>query len=106
MTVESLPRPVDALARILQAAGPLLAPVISVLGALAITAILLDALGVNPLFAYQSMVLGAVGTTQSLSDTLAKTVPITLIARRNEGARWNRCGCDGSASTRPTTSSG
>jgi general nucleoside transport system permease protein len=80
MTVETLPRPVDALARILQAAGPLLAPVISVLGALAITAILLDALGVNPLFAYQSMVLGAVGTTQSLSDTLAKTVPITLIA--------------------------
>src|SRR5262245_51684191 len=80
MTVEILPRPADAIARFLQMAGPVLAPVISVLGALAITAILLDALGVNPLFAYESMVLGAVGTAQSLSDTLAKTVPITLIA--------------------------
>jgi ABC-type uncharacterized transport system permease subunit len=67
-------------AALTNASGPLLAPLISVVGALLITAFLLEALGVNPLFAYQSMVLGAVGTAQSLSDTLAKTVPITLIA--------------------------
>jgi general nucleoside transport system permease protein len=61
-------------------AAPFVAPAMAVIGALAITALLLLALGVNPLFAYKSMVLGAVGTTQSLSDTIAKTVPITLIA--------------------------
>ena len=80
MTDQSVARPADILDRVLLAAGPFFAPVISVIGALAITGLLLLALGVNPLFAYKSMVLGAVGTTQSLSDTLAKTVPITLIA--------------------------
>jgi ABC-type uncharacterized transport system permease subunit len=60
--------------------GPIVAPTVAVLSALAVTAILLLALGVNPLFAYRSMILGAVGTTQSLSDTLAKMVPIALIA--------------------------
>jgi ABC-type uncharacterized transport system permease subunit len=70
----------DLAALMRAAAGSLFAPTISVLGALLITAVLLEALGVDPLFAYQSMVLGAVGTTQALSDTLAKTVPITLIA--------------------------
>jgi general nucleoside transport system permease protein len=57
-----------------------LAPLAAVAGALAVTALLLLALGVNPLFAYKSLVLGAVGTTASLSDTLTKTVPIALIA--------------------------
>ena len=80
MTVQSV-LPSEAIReRMLQTASPFLAPAMAVLGALAITAVLLLALGVNPLFAYRSMVLGAVGTTQSLSDTIAKAVPITLIA--------------------------
>ncbi len=58
----------------------LFAPAGAIVGALAVTALLLVVLGVNPLFAYKSMVLGAVGTTQSFSDTVAKTVPIALIA--------------------------
>ena len=56
------------------------APIVAILSALAVTAILLVALGVDPLFAYKSMFLGAVGNFQSFSDTIAKMVPITLIA--------------------------
>ena len=80
MTVQSSPRPTLILVHMLQKASPFMAPLMAVLGALVVTAGLLLALGVDPLFAYRSMVLGAVGTTQSLSDTIAKTVPITLIA--------------------------
>jgi general nucleoside transport system permease protein len=56
------------------------APLVAITGALIVTAVLLLALGVNPLFAYQSMILGAIGSPEALSDTLAKTVPIALIA--------------------------
>jgi general nucleoside transport system permease protein len=80
MTVQSSPPARAILDRMLEEASPFMAPIMAVLGALAVTAALLLALGVDPLFAYRSMVLGAVGTTQSLSDTIAKTVPITLIA--------------------------
>jgi general nucleoside transport system permease protein len=80
MTVQSIPRSTAICEGMLKKASPFLAPAVAVLGALAITAVLLLALGVNPLFAYRSMVFGAVGTTQSLSDTIAKAVPITLIA--------------------------
>jgi general nucleoside transport system permease protein len=80
MTVQSSPPARAILDRMLEEASPFMAPIMAVLGALAVTAGLLLALGVDPLFAYRSMVLGAVGTTQSLSDTIAKTVPITLIA--------------------------
>jgi general nucleoside transport system permease protein len=55
-------------------------PAGAVVAALALNGILLLALGVNPLFAYKSMVAGAIGSGQSLSDTLNKTVPILLIA--------------------------
>jgi general nucleoside transport system permease protein len=80
MIVQSSPPARAILDRMLEEASPFMAPIMAVLGALAVTAGLLLALGVDPLFAYRSMVLGAVGTTQSLSDTIAKTVPITLIA--------------------------
>jgi general nucleoside transport system permease protein len=63
-----------------RAVSPVAAPVIAVVSALALTGLLLLALGVDPLFAYKSMVLGAVGSAQSFSDTLAKMVPIALIA--------------------------
>jgi general nucleoside transport system permease protein len=55
------------------------APVACVVAALAITAILLLALGADPLFAYRAMVVGSVGSEQAISATLAKTVPICLI---------------------------
>ena len=58
----------------------LLVPAAAVLGALAVNAILLLALGISPLTAYTSMVAGAIGSGQSVSDTLGKTVPIALIA--------------------------
>lgn len=58
----------------------LLVPAGAVLGALAVNAVLLLALGASPLAAYTSMVAGAIGSPQSVSDTLSKTVPIALIA--------------------------
>jgi simple sugar transport system permease protein len=66
--------------RLRQRAGALVPPAAAILCALLVTALLLLALGVNPLFAYKSMILGAIGTTQSISDTVSKTVPIALIA--------------------------
>src|SRR5579872_4456829 len=58
----------------------LVAPAVYVGMALAATALLLIALKVNPLFAYKSMIIGAVGSSQSISDTLSKMIPIGLIA--------------------------
>jgi ABC-type uncharacterized transport system permease subunit len=73
-------QPLPAYVRRWQALESLIAPAAAIAGALIVTAALLLALGVNPLFAYKSMIVGAIGTTQSLSDTLAKMVPIALIA--------------------------
>jgi general nucleoside transport system permease protein len=56
------------------------APVVCVLAALVVTGLLLLALGANPLFAYKTMVLGALGSGQAVSDTITKTIPIVLIA--------------------------
>jgi simple sugar transport system permease protein len=58
----------------------LVAPVLCVLGALIVTGLLLLLLGADPLFAYWTMILGGIGSAQAISDTLAKTVPIALIA--------------------------
>jgi simple sugar transport system permease protein len=55
-------------------------PVLCVLAALAVTGLLLLALGADPLFAYKTMVLGGIGSAQANSDTLAKMIPIALIA--------------------------
>jgi ABC-type uncharacterized transport system permease subunit len=54
--------------------------VLCVLAALAVTGLLLLALGADPLFAYKTMVLGGIGSAQANSDTLAKMIPIALIA--------------------------
>ena len=80
MTVQATQARLTLLLRQWPKLAPVAAPLAAVLGALVVTAALLLALGVDPLFAYKSMILGAVGSTQSLSDTLAKTVPIALIA--------------------------
>ncbi|HEY1362290.1 MAG TPA: ABC transporter permease [Xanthobacteraceae bacterium] len=54
-------------------------PVLCVGAALGACGILLLLLGVNPLFAYQTMIAGGLGSAEALSDTLAKTIPIALI---------------------------
>src|SRR2546425_13075220 len=64
----------------LQRLSGVVGPLGAVAAALALNGVLLLALGVNPLFAYKSMVAGAIGSGQSLGDTLNKTVPIALIA--------------------------
>lgn len=47
---------------------------------LVLTAILMLAVGVNPIGAYVGMIDGAFGTPTHFSDTLLKTIPVVLIA--------------------------
>ena len=56
-----------------------LLPSIAVVAALAIGAILLFALGANPLEAYRALVNGALGNTSGLTQTLAKATPLLLV---------------------------
>ncbi len=56
-----------------------LLPSVAVLAALAIGAILLFALGANPLEAYGALVKGAVGSTSGFTQTLAKATPLLLV---------------------------
>ena len=56
------------------------APLICVIAALLVTGLLLALLGADPIFAYKTLVLGGIGSPQALSDTIAKTIPIALIA--------------------------
>lgn len=63
------------LARLVDALVPLLA----VLVAFLIGAIILWLQGVNPLVAYREMIVGAFGTKNGLSDTLVKAIPLMLV---------------------------
>lgn len=56
------------------------APLICVIAALLVTGVLLALLGADPIFAFKTLVLGGIGSPQALSDTIAKTIPIALIA--------------------------
>ena len=56
------------------------APIICVIAALLVTGVLLALLGADPIFAYKTLVMGGIGSPQALSDTLAKMIPIALIA--------------------------
>ncbi len=55
-------------------------PIIAVLGAFAVGAVILWLQGVNPIEAYSAMIYGAFGTKNGLSDTLVKSVPLMLVA--------------------------
>jgi general nucleoside transport system permease protein len=55
-------------------------PVICVAAALLTTGLLLALLGADPIFAFKTLLLGGLGSPQALSDTLAKMIPIALIA--------------------------
>lgn len=56
-----------------------LMPVFAVLAAFAVGAVILLLQGVNPLEAYQSMIIGAFGSKNGLSDTLVKATPLLLV---------------------------
>lgn len=56
-----------------------LVPLLAVLVAFLIGAIILWLQGVNPLVAYREMIVGAFGTKNGLSDTLVKAIPLMLV---------------------------
>lgn len=56
-----------------------LMPLIAVLVAFLIGAVILLLQGVNPLTAYQAMIVGAFGSKNGLSDTLVKAIPLMLV---------------------------
>jgi len=55
-------------------------PLVAVLGAFAVGAVILWLQGVNPIEAYSAMIYGAFGTKNGLADTLVKSVPLMLVA--------------------------
>jgi simple sugar transport system permease protein len=56
-----------------------LLPVVAVLGAFLVGAVILLLQGVNPLTAYGEMFVGAFGNKNGLSDTLVKAIPLMLV---------------------------
>lgn len=57
-----------------------LLPIVAVLLAFVVGAIILLLQGVNPIEAYQSMIVGAFGSKNGLADTLVKATPLMLVA--------------------------
>jgi simple sugar transport system permease protein len=58
----------------------LVPPIIAVVGALLIGAIMLLLLGANPLAGYAALFQGAFGSTNALADTVVKATPLLLVA--------------------------
>jgi ABC-type uncharacterized transport system permease subunit len=56
-----------------------LTPVLATLAALGVFAVILMALGANPLEAYGALIEGAVGSSNAIADTLVKATPLLLI---------------------------
>jgi ABC-type uncharacterized transport system permease subunit len=56
-----------------------LMPVFATLAALGVFAVILMALGANPIDAYGALVEGAVGSPNAIADTLVKATPLLLI---------------------------
>lgn len=56
-----------------------LTPVLATLAALGVFALILLALGANPIEAYGALVEGAVGSPNAIADTLVKATPLLLI---------------------------
>jgi general nucleoside transport system permease protein len=54
-------------------------PVLAAFAALAVGAVMLLFLGINPLVAYQAMAVGAFGSPNALAETIVKAVPLLLI---------------------------
>ena len=60
------------------ALGAVAGPTIAIIAALAVTSLILVALGVHPIAAYGHALRGAFGDTIGLTETLVKTVPLLL----------------------------
>ena len=58
----------------------LLPPLVAVIGALLIGAVLLILLGANPLEGYAALIEGAFGSTNALAETIVKATPLLLVA--------------------------
>jgi len=56
-----------------------LLPLLAVLAAFAVGAVILLLQGVNPLEAYKAMIVGAFGSKNGLADTLVKSIPLMLV---------------------------
>lgn len=56
-----------------------LVPILAVLAAFLVGAVILWLQGVNPIEAYQAMIVGAFGTKNGLTDTLVKSIPLLLV---------------------------
>ncbi len=56
-----------------------LVPVLAVLAAFLVGAVILWLQGVSPIEAYQAMIVGAFGTKNGLTDTLVKAIPLLLV---------------------------
>jgi general nucleoside transport system permease protein len=54
-------------------------PVIATLAALLVGAVMLLALGANPLIAYRALIEGAFGSVNSLADTLVRATPLLFV---------------------------
>lgn len=58
----------------------LLLPVLAVLAALGVGAVMLQLLGANPVTAYRALLNGAFGSKNALADTAVKATPLLLVA--------------------------
>lgn len=56
------------------------APLLAVVAALAVGAILIGTLGINPLLAYAALFLGALGNVNGVAETLLRASPLALAA--------------------------
>ena len=56
-----------------------LVPVLAVLAAFLVGAVILWLQGVSPIEAYRAMIVGAFGTKNGLTDTLVKSIPLLLV---------------------------
>ncbi len=65
--------------RLVGSLAGLVVPIAAVGAALAVGAIMLLALGTNPLRGYSAMLSGAVGGTDEIADTLIKSMPLMLV---------------------------
>src|SRR5690242_14934202 len=60
--------------------APVVVPILAVTAALAVGAVFLLALGVNPITVYTQLIKGAFGSTYSLTQTIGKATPLLLVA--------------------------
>ena len=56
-----------------------LIPVLAALAALLVGAVMLLALGVNPLQAYAALLVGAFGSPHAIADTVVKATPLLFV---------------------------